>query len=94
TGLNLANAGTGFDISGATTPQAIGGLTGVAGSTVNLGGNGLSFGDSGNETFGGTIAGTGGIIKSGTGTATLTGANTFTGGATVNAGTLALGAGG
>ncbi|WP_186168342.1 autotransporter-associated beta strand repeat-containing protein, partial [Burkholderia gladioli] len=29
TGINLANSGAGFDISGATTPQTIGGLTGV-----------------------------------------------------------------
>ncbi len=88
--LNLANAGTAFDISAATTPQAIGGLTGVAGTTVNLGGNGLALGDAGNETFGGTIAGTGGITKTGTGTETLTGTNTFTGGVSVDAGTLAL----
>ncbi|WP_186238331.1 autotransporter domain-containing protein, partial [Burkholderia gladioli] len=94
TGVNLANAGATFDIGNAGGAQTIGGLTGVAGTTVNLGGNGLSFGDSGNETFGGTIAGTGGITKEGTGTATLTGANSFTGGATVNAGTLAIGAGG
>ncbi|NKI72841.1 hypothetical protein GN109_25840, partial [Collimonas pratensis] len=47
-----------------------------------------------NQTFGGIIGGTGGLVKQGTGTETLTGANTFTGGATINAGTLALGAGG
>ncbi|WP_186142138.1 hypothetical protein, partial [Burkholderia gladioli] len=76
-------AGTGLDISNSSAGQTIGGLTGVTGSAVTLGNNSLSFGDSGNETFGGTIAGTGGITKEGTGTATLTGANSFTGGATV-----------
>ncbi|WP_186230275.1 autotransporter-associated beta strand repeat-containing protein, partial [Burkholderia gladioli] len=40
------------------------------------------------------IGGAGGIVKIGSGTATLTGANSFTGGATVDAGTLAIGAGG
>ncbi|NKI72843.1 hypothetical protein GN109_25850, partial [Collimonas pratensis] len=40
------------------------------------------------------IGGTGGLVKQGAGTETLTGANTFTGGATINAGKLAIGAGG
>ncbi|WP_186238368.1 hypothetical protein, partial [Burkholderia gladioli] len=41
TGVNLANAGATFDIGNAGGAQTIGGLTGVAGTTVNLGGNGL-----------------------------------------------------
>nr|WP_241030913.1 autotransporter domain-containing protein [Paraburkholderia sp. Ac-20347] len=92
--VTLANAGTGFDISGASAAQTIGALSGVAGSSVTLGGNTLTFGDTTDQTFGGTIDGTGGIVKQGSGTETLTGANTYTGGTTVDAGTLALGAGG
>ncbi|WP_080571242.1 autotransporter-associated beta strand repeat-containing protein [Comamonas testosteroni] len=92
--VNLANAGTSLDLSGATTPQAIGGLAGAAGSSVSLGANGLTFGDAGNHTFGGTIGGTGGVTKTGTGTETLTDTQTYTGGTTINGGTLALGAGG
>ncbi|MCM3352215.1 glutamate synthase-related protein, partial [Bacillus velezensis] len=72
----LTGAGATFDLSGATTPQTTGTLSGVAGSTVNLGGNALTLGGSANGTFGGTIAGTGGSLTlSGTGTETLNGTN-------------------
>ncbi|HEY8949504.1 MAG TPA: autotransporter-associated beta strand repeat-containing protein, partial [Rhizomicrobium sp.] len=37
-----------------------------------------------------TVGGTGGLVKSGTGTLTLTGANTYTGGTTVDGGTLSI----
>ncbi|WP_102869232.1 autotransporter outer membrane beta-barrel domain-containing protein, partial [Burkholderia thailandensis] len=83
-----------LDISAAGANQTIGALSGVAGTTISLGANTLGFGSAANQAFGGSIAGTGGIVKNGTGTETLTGANTYTGGTTVNAGTLALGAGG
>ncbi len=43
---------------------------------------------------GGGMAGTGGIVKSGTSAAVWTGTNTSTGGTTVNAGTLTIGNGG
>lgn len=42
----------------------------------------------------GVIAGTRGLIKAGAGTLNLTGANTYTGGTTLNQGTLTIGAGG
>jgi autotransporter-associated beta strand protein len=45
----------------------------------------------GNLTFGGVIGGSYGITKAGSGTLTLNGANTFTGGVDLNVGTLELG---
>jgi outer membrane autotransporter protein len=92
--LNLASAGTEFDISGAFGGRTIGALSGVAGSTITLGTSTLTFGDATNQSFAGSIGGTGGVVKQGAGTQTFTGANTYTGGTTINAGTLALGAGG
>jgi len=44
--------------------------------------------DNTSTTFTGSISGSGGLVKSGTGTLTLTGANSYSGGTTVNAGTL------
>jgi outer membrane autotransporter protein len=92
--LSLSNPGTAFDIGGASGPQTVGALSGTAGSSVQLGGNTLVFGDASNQLFAGAITGGGGIVKQGSGTQTLTGASSFGGGTTVNAGTLALGAGG
>ena len=45
-------------------------------------------------TFGGVISGTGSLIATGTGTTVLTGANSYTGGTTISAGTLQIGNGG
>jgi len=52
--------------------------------TVSVGGNNAS------TTYGGVLAGNGGIIKVGTGTLRLTGATTYTGNTTVGHGTLEL----
>jgi autotransporter-associated beta strand protein len=46
----------------------------------------------GTGTIGSTVVGTAGMVKSGTGFLTITGANTFTGGTTVSQGTLQLNA--
>ena len=59
-------------------------------STFNLTLNGSSTNASNN--IGSVVSGTGRIIKSGTGTSTLSGTNTFTGGTTISAGTLNINA--
>src|SRR5690606_39241487 len=45
-------------------------------------------------SLGGTISGTGSFIKDGTGNTVFLGANTYTGGTTINSGMLALGGNG
>lgn len=78
-GATLALAG--FD-------QTIGSLAGAglvdvsAGSVLTAGGNGES------TVFSGVISGSGGIVKAGSGVFALTGASTYTGGTSVDAGTL------
>ncbi|MFC4174540.1 autotransporter domain-containing protein [Microvirga sp. GCM10011540] len=48
----------------------------------------LAFNHSDNTTFAGAISGAGSLSKSGAGTLTLSGMNSYTGGTTINAGTL------
>lgn len=91
--LALTGPGATFDIS-AGGNQTVRALSGVSGSSVVLGANTLSFGDSTDQTFAGNLSGTGGVVWQGSGTETLTGANTYIGGTTILAGTLALGAAG
>ncbi len=50
-------------------------------------------GDNTSTIFAGVIGGTGGIVKNGAGTWTLTGTNTYTGSTTINAGTIVIGDG-
>ena len=54
----------------------------------------LVFNRSNSYTFGGLVSGTGGVTQLGSGTTILTADNTYTGGTTISAGTLQLGAGG
>jgi autotransporter-associated beta strand protein/T5SS/PEP-CTERM-associated repeat protein len=60
--------------------------------TVDNGGHTLTVAGAGNTTISGAVSGAGGLTKTGAGTATLSGDNTFTGTLRVNQGTLQLGA--
>ena len=75
--------------------QTIPSLSGVPGSTVNQEAGTLTVGgDNSSTTFAGSLNGGGAFVKNGGGVFTLSGSNSFSGGATVNAGTLQIGAGG
>jgi fibronectin-binding autotransporter adhesin len=78
---------TGLLLGGSET---IGSLAGTG--TVNLGGGTLTTGGSGSSTtFSGTIGGTGGLAKVGSGTFTLSGTSVYSGATNVTGGRLALG---
>lgn len=83
------SSGTTLTVSSA---EAIGSLTG-AGSVV-LNGALTIGGDNTSTTYTGVISGASGLTKVGSGTQTLTGANSFTGTTTVSAGGLTVGFGG
>ena len=72
---------------------ADGGTTAGTRSVVNSSGTAstLTLGGSGTYAYSGTVDGNLAVIKSGTGTQTLSGANTYTGDTVINTGTLALG---
>jgi autotransporter-associated beta strand protein len=86
--VSLHAAFSTFDISGATADQTIKGLSGDGGTVVQLGSKTLTFGDGSNQTFAGSITGTGGLIKQGSGTEILTGTSTYSGETTINEGAL------
>ena len=50
----------------------------------------LTTGDSGDDTVSGIISGAGSLTKAGSGTLTLSAANTYTGDTTISAGTLTV----
>ncbi|WP_010302109.1 autotransporter-associated beta strand repeat-containing protein [Candidatus Odyssella thessalonicensis] len=90
--LSFAASSSIFDISGITPASLTVGDLNSAQGQINLGSKDLKFGSSTTTAdFGGTIQGAGGsLTKTGTGTATLSGANTFTGGLSIDQGTLVI----
>ncbi|MEI6656763.1 MAG: autotransporter-associated beta strand repeat-containing protein, partial [Verrucomicrobiota bacterium] len=73
-----------------TWSNSSGNLLSVGGSVDN-GGYPLTVAGTGNTSLGGSIGGSGGLTKSGAGTLTLGGANTYGGTTVMSAGTLKLG---
>jgi len=92
TAVNLSAASSRFDVSGIdASSSTIGSLAGVSGSTVNIGAKNLNVGsDNSSTAYAGIISGIvgGGLTKSGSGTFTLSGNNTYLGSTAVQAGTL------
>ena len=95
-GASSLSANATYEVNGGTLDLndfdlAISALSG-SGGTVDLGSAALSVGSGNTDTaFAGMIAGTGSLEKTGSGTFTLTGANSYTGGTTVSGGTLRAG---
>jgi outer membrane autotransporter protein len=80
----------GTTITAGTLQLGNGGTTGsILGDVLNNGT--LAFNRTDIVTFAGTVSGTGSLTQVGSGTTVLTANNTFTGGATVSSGTLAIG---
>ena len=103
-GVTLENSGTLWDSTNLTVGvggvykqlnalgDTIGSLAGSGG--VVLGGDLLAGGTNLTTTYSGVMSGTGTFTKQGSGTLTLSGANSFIGGVTVSRGTLISGAAG
>lgn len=97
-GAAIADTGTVSVSSGATlalnASETIDTLSGDANSSVTLGSNTLTTGaNNGGAIFAGTISGSGGLVKTGTGQFDLNGTNTYTGTTTVQNGQLTLNGG-
>jgi len=86
-GRVTVNAGATFDIAHASGARAIGSLDGSG--TVSLGANGLTIGGDNTDTdFGGAIAGSGMLTKTGNGTLSLFGNSQHTGTTVISQGTV------
>lgn len=90
--VNLSSNTAALDLSGmGAASQTVGSLTGLAGSSVVLGTKNLLTGaDNSSTTFAGSLSGSGGLAKQGSGTFTLAGANSHGGDTLVSAGTLVI----
>ncbi|MCB1209314.1 MAG: cadherin-like beta sandwich domain-containing protein [Verrucomicrobiales bacterium] len=87
TAVTLTASGAVLDLNGIS--QTLGSIAGVSGTSITLGRGHLTTGDDGTSTeFAGVISGAGNFVKAGGGTLNLSGANSFTGTTTINAGTL------
>lgn len=86
TAVTVANDAT-YNLAASDT---IASLTGAGNVTLNS--NTLTVAGSTDTTFSCVMSGTGGLVKDGTANFTMSGANTYNGGTTINAGTLTLGA--
>ncbi len=89
TGIVTVARGATFDLSAGQGAQVFGTLAGAG--NIKMGANSLLAGGSADGVFGGSVIGTGTLVKQGTGTQTLTGANSYTGGTLVADGTLRAG---
>jgi fibronectin-binding autotransporter adhesin len=83
----VVNAGATNNLNGQA--QTFGSVTGTG--SIALGAGALTIGSDGSSPiFGGVISGSGSLTKTGAGTLTLSGTNTYNGNTVINAGTLAL----
>jgi autotransporter-associated beta strand protein len=87
---NLGAAAGGLAFGGGTL-RFQGTFTTNRSVTLNAGGGTFDADAFTNSAIGGTISGTGGLTKTGAGPLTLLGANNYTGGTTINAGSLIVG---
>ncbi|PSJ56456.1 hypothetical protein C7I85_24570 [Mesorhizobium soli] len=89
---SIGSFGSGYiTLNGGGLQWATGNATDISGRLNPIGVGGGVFDTNGNDvTFANSLTGGGGMAKTGGGTLTLIGANGYTGGTTINAGTLAL----
>lgn len=89
--VSLANT-TGAQVQ-LNASETIGSLAGggTSGGNVNLQANALTVGDSNSTLYAGVLSGTnGGVVKTGIGTLSLSGSNSYSGATSISEGTLAI----